>query len=191
MYLLFYAPLKNFSLLWRCHHCQWRAAKFRSMLGAQGLWAGRDLYLAIPAVTWDLNFSVSSEQSPITTHKGMWRIYSNPDPHGSLFSRLIWYPWGYWGPVLWDMAQYLMHRIYTILMSTMLYVLLSVSGNDPFPLDLWCYSVPGDGPVISVADLERGMGCSYRYRKGGGGKGPIPYLTQIYKNKNKKTKTFK
>jgi hypothetical protein len=21
-------------------------------------------------------------QSPLTTHKGMWRIYSNPDPHG-------------------------------------------------------------------------------------------------------------
>ena len=21
-------------------------------------------------------------QSPFTTHEGMWRIYSNPDPHG-------------------------------------------------------------------------------------------------------------
>jgi hypothetical protein len=30
------------------HHCRWRAAKFRPMLGAQGLWAGRDLYRATP-----------------------------------------------------------------------------------------------------------------------------------------------
>jgi hypothetical protein len=41
-YLLFYVPLKNFSLIWRHHHCRWRAAKYRPMLGAQGLWAGRD-----------------------------------------------------------------------------------------------------------------------------------------------------
>jgi hypothetical protein len=80
------------------------------MLGAQGLGAGRDLYRATPAVTRGLGFPVSSEgpphsvtsydtqrhveylslpeflrvsyQSPLTTHKGMWRIYSNPDPHG-------------------------------------------------------------------------------------------------------------
>jgi hypothetical protein len=55
--LRFYVPLKNFSLLWRRHHCRWRAAKFRPMLVAQGLWAGRDLYRAIPAVTRDLGFS--------------------------------------------------------------------------------------------------------------------------------------
>jgi hypothetical protein len=36
-YLLFYVPLKNFSLIRRRHHCRWRAAKFRPMLGAQGL----------------------------------------------------------------------------------------------------------------------------------------------------------
>jgi hypothetical protein len=39
------------------HHCWWRAAKFRLMLGAQGLWAGRDLYRATSAVTRDLSFS--------------------------------------------------------------------------------------------------------------------------------------
>jgi hypothetical protein len=33
------------------------AAKFRPMLGAQGLWAGRDLYRATPTVTWGLSFS--------------------------------------------------------------------------------------------------------------------------------------
>jgi hypothetical protein len=53
-YLPFYIPLKNFSLTWRRPHCRWRAAKFRPMLGAQGLWTGRDLYRATPAVTRDL-----------------------------------------------------------------------------------------------------------------------------------------
>jgi hypothetical protein len=27
-------------------------------------------------------FSRVPYQSPLTTHKGVWRIYSNPDPHG-------------------------------------------------------------------------------------------------------------
>jgi hypothetical protein len=57
-YLWCYVPLKNISLnIWRRHHCRWRAAKFRPMLGTQGLWAGRDLYRATPAVTRDLSFS--------------------------------------------------------------------------------------------------------------------------------------
>ena len=33
----------------------------------------------------DLFYPGSSQvpyQSPFTTHKGMWRTYSNPDPHG-------------------------------------------------------------------------------------------------------------
>jgi hypothetical protein len=55
-YLLFYVPLKNFSLIWRRHHCRWMAAKFRFMLGAQNLWAGRDLYRSTPAVTRGLGF---------------------------------------------------------------------------------------------------------------------------------------
>jgi hypothetical protein len=56
-YLRFYVPIKNFSLIWRRHHYQWRAAKFRPMLGAQGLWAGRDIYRATPTVTRDLGFT--------------------------------------------------------------------------------------------------------------------------------------
>jgi hypothetical protein len=56
-YLRFYIPLMNFSLLWRRHHCRWRAAKFRPMLGSQGLWAGRNLYRATLTVTRDLGFS--------------------------------------------------------------------------------------------------------------------------------------
>ena len=86
-YLLFYVPLKNISLIWRRHHCRWRAAKFRPMLGAQGLWAGRDLYRATPTVTREPPFFRSNPkdlpiQSPLTTHERIWRIYSNPDSHG-------------------------------------------------------------------------------------------------------------
>jgi hypothetical protein len=46
-----------FSLIWRRHHYRWRAAKFRPMLGAQGLWAGRHLFRATHAVTQGLGFS--------------------------------------------------------------------------------------------------------------------------------------
>jgi hypothetical protein len=56
-YLRFYVPLKNFSLIWRRHYSPWRAAQFKPMLGAQGLWAGRDLYRDTSAVTRDLGFS--------------------------------------------------------------------------------------------------------------------------------------
>jgi hypothetical protein len=79
--LLFYVPLKNFSLIWRRHHCQWRAAKLRPMLGTQGLWAGRDLYRATPTVTRDLGFS------------GLIR-------RTAPFSRLLRHAWGFGGPIL-------------------------------------------------------------------------------------------
>jgi hypothetical protein len=81
-YLRFYVPLKNFSLTWRRHHCRWRAAKFRPMLGTQGLWAGRDLYRATGPQFMRSHPKDRPIQSPLTTHEGVWRIYSNPDPHG-------------------------------------------------------------------------------------------------------------
>jgi hypothetical protein len=56
-YLLFYVPLKNFSLIWKRHHYRWRTAKFWPMLSSQSLWVGRDLYHATPAVTRGLVFS--------------------------------------------------------------------------------------------------------------------------------------
>jgi hypothetical protein len=89
IYVLFYVSLKNFSSVWRRHHCRWRAAKFRLMLGAQGLWAGRGLYRTTPAVTQRLGFSgIIRRTTPFTgllQHaRGMWRIYSNSDPNGSL-----------------------------------------------------------------------------------------------------------
>jgi hypothetical protein len=37
--------------------CRWRTATFRTMLGAQGLWAGRDRYRSTPTVTRGLGFS--------------------------------------------------------------------------------------------------------------------------------------
>jgi hypothetical protein len=55
-YFRFYIPLKNFSLM-ETSPLSVKGAKFRPMLGAQGLWAGRDLYCATPAVTRDLGFS--------------------------------------------------------------------------------------------------------------------------------------
>jgi hypothetical protein len=88
-YLLFYVPLKNFSLIWRRHHYRWRAI-FMPPLGSQGVWASRDLYRATSAVTstGPRFFRSPSKdrpiQSPLTTHKGMWRVYSNPVPVSTL-----------------------------------------------------------------------------------------------------------
>jgi hypothetical protein len=45
-------------------------------------------------------------QSPLTTREGMWRIYSNPDPHGSLFRCLLRHTRGCGGPIL---ARILIH----------------------------------------------------------------------------------
>jgi hypothetical protein len=85
-YLEFYVPLKIFSLIWRCHHCRWRAAKFRPtcMLGAQGVWAERDLYR-----TTSVNFSGliwrTTPFSRLLRHTrgcGGRGIYFYPDPYG-------------------------------------------------------------------------------------------------------------
>jgi hypothetical protein len=57
------------------------------------------------AVTRDFGFSSfigypndRPIQSPLTTHKRVWRIYSNPYPHGSPFSRLLQHTRGCGGP---------------------------------------------------------------------------------------------
>jgi hypothetical protein len=84
-WLSFYVPLKNISLIWIRHHYWWRAAKFRSMLGAPDLWAKRDLYRATPAVIMGLSLSGlirrTASTSHFSWHYGMWRTYSNPDTH--------------------------------------------------------------------------------------------------------------
>jgi hypothetical protein len=48
---LFIATRAIFQLYGGCHHCRWQGCKFRPMLSAQGLWAGRDLYRATPTAT--------------------------------------------------------------------------------------------------------------------------------------------
>jgi hypothetical protein len=66
------------------------------------LWllAGRDLYRVTPAVTRGLGFScLIRKMSPPTRHKGMWRIYSKPDPHDQ-FSRLLRHTMRCGGPIL-------------------------------------------------------------------------------------------
>jgi hypothetical protein len=80
---------KQLRFIWRRRHYRRRAAKFRLILGAQGLRVGRDLYRATPVVTRTGPRFFRSHpkdrpiQSPLTTHKWMWRIYSNPDLHRS------------------------------------------------------------------------------------------------------------
>jgi hypothetical protein len=86
-YLWFYVPLKNFHLHGDVTIAV-KGCKFRAMLGAQGLWAGsreRSLSCHTCCDTGPRFFRSHPKdrpiQSPLTTHKGMWKIYSNPDPH--------------------------------------------------------------------------------------------------------------
>jgi hypothetical protein len=50
-------PSQEYFTYMETSHYRWRAAKFRPMLCAQGLWIGRDVYRATPAVTRNLGFS--------------------------------------------------------------------------------------------------------------------------------------
>jgi hypothetical protein len=82
-YLRFYVPLwiLIISLIWRRYHCRWTAAKYKPMLGTQGLRAGKDLYRATPAVTRGLGFSgLIQRTAPI--------------------SRFLQHAWWYGGPIL-------------------------------------------------------------------------------------------
>ena len=44
----FFVPFENFSLIWRRHHCRWRAANFLPMLGTNGHWG----FLNMPHLLW-------------------------------------------------------------------------------------------------------------------------------------------
>jgi hypothetical protein len=123
LFTVLFPALEFFTCIWKRHW--WRAAKFSPMLGARGIWAGRDLYLATPAVTQGLGFSVSSEgpshsvafydtqgcvengssQVPIQclmTSKGVLKTYSYSGPLQSVIEDmpfvLLWII--YWGHVL-------------------------------------------------------------------------------------------
>jgi hypothetical protein len=82
---LFYVSLKNISRTWRRHHCRWRAAKFRPMLNAHGLSLSCDTCCNTrPGFSGLIRRTAPFSRllSHIKKHKGMWRIYSNPDPTG-------------------------------------------------------------------------------------------------------------
>jgi hypothetical protein len=72
-YLLFYVKLKNFSLIWRRHHCRWRA-KNLGLCSALRAFEQGGIFI-VPHLLWHGTsvFLVSSEWAS---------IYSNPDPHG-------------------------------------------------------------------------------------------------------------
>jgi hypothetical protein len=83
------------------------------MLGAQGLWAGRDLYRATPAVTRDLGFS------------GLIR-------RTAPFSRLLRHAWGCGGPILTRILTGLTKRTYTTefdIHASYLNILLNIDSN--------------------------------------------------------------
>jgi hypothetical protein len=48
---------QEFSLIWRSHHYQWRAAECRPMFCTQGLWAWRGLFQAVSTMTKTLGFN--------------------------------------------------------------------------------------------------------------------------------------
>jgi hypothetical protein len=83
-----------FSLMWRRHHYRWRAAIFRPMLGAQGLWAGRDLYHTIPAVTRGLGFPCLIRRTAsfcrLLQHARGAKDLFYPDPQGSSWTVKSW-----------------------------------------------------------------------------------------------------
>ena len=71
---LFIAAWAIFQLSGGCHHYRWLGCKFRPMLGAQGHWAGRDLYRATPTATQ--NLGLYSLIRKTGTHVPQWG--SNP-----------------------------------------------------------------------------------------------------------------
>jgi hypothetical protein len=60
-YLRFYVPLKNFSLIWRRHHCRWRAANLRLCSALRALKQGG--IFIVPHLLWQgaSVFPVSSD----------------------------------------------------------------------------------------------------------------------------------
>jgi hypothetical protein len=54
--------------LWRRHHYRWKAVKCKPILCAQGLWAGRNLYPAIFAVTLTRSRFFRSHPHVITSY---------------------------------------------------------------------------------------------------------------------------
>jgi hypothetical protein len=105
VYLLFYVPLKNFSrIFYGDVTIVGERLQNLGLCSALRAFEQGGIFI-VPRLLWHgaSVFPVSSEgliQSPLTTHKGIWRTYSNPDPYGSPFSRLLLYTRGYGRPIL-------------------------------------------------------------------------------------------
>jgi hypothetical protein len=100
-YLRFYVTYEYIPLIKRRHHCRWRAAKLKHILGAQGLWTGRNLSYCATGLqlfrSYPKSYNMQEDaedlskpgtlrvpiQSHLTTCRGTLRGYSNQDPHGS------------------------------------------------------------------------------------------------------------
>jgi hypothetical protein len=68
-----------FQLSGGCHHYRWQGCKFWPMLGAQGLWAGRDLYHATPTAKRDLGLYGLIRKTG--THVPQWDSNSRRKDH--------------------------------------------------------------------------------------------------------------
>jgi hypothetical protein len=119
----------NLSLIWRRHHCRWRAAKC-SLCSALRAFEQEGIFI-VPHLLWHgpSVFPVSSEGpshsiassdtrkvmlrtcsnaepkgslfSRVLLHaRGMLKTYCNTDPIGSSFSRIVWHERGCGGPIL-------------------------------------------------------------------------------------------
>jgi hypothetical protein len=63
-----------------------KGSKIKAYDPHSGTFSRDGSYRVTPTVTWNFGFFWSRpkdnpNQSPLTTHKGMWGIYSNLDPH--------------------------------------------------------------------------------------------------------------
>ena len=86
MIKLYHVMFENITYIRRCHHCRLSADKFRHIVSAFGLQAGRDLYRATPAMTRDL---VSFFCSLVTLYNN-GRVpspYSEPNRQGNKMVR--------------------------------------------------------------------------------------------------------
>jgi hypothetical protein len=97
IYMIIYTFAKKSEGLWiiRRHHYRWRAAKFkpiRSALRALSREGSLSCHTCCDTGPRFFRFHPKDRpiQSPLTTHKGMWRIYSNPDPHGDK-NKYFWF----------------------------------------------------------------------------------------------------
>jgi hypothetical protein len=74
-----YSRLSNFSAIRRLSPLPVTGLQFRPMLGAQGLWAGRDLYRATSTATRDLSLYGLIRKTG--THVPQWDLNPQPKDH--------------------------------------------------------------------------------------------------------------